>query len=116
MTARQRHRTNVQSTNAADYNRRAVFLLFVNCCISQMTGCHRVLTETLDQLIALLLAHCVNSDFGDVEQAANFYGKFLPGGTALRMEFMRWQLYCFGLTGPGSCQTTVSNCSIAHGQ
>lgn len=37
LTARQRHRTNVPSTNAAHYYRRTVFLPFVDCCISQMT-------------------------------------------------------------------------------
>jgi len=37
LTARQRNRTNVPATNAAVYNRRAVFLPFVDCCIVQMT-------------------------------------------------------------------------------
>jgi len=93
LTARQRNRTNVPATNAADYCRRAVFLPFVDCCIVQMTERFSQHAATADHLIALLPTHCDTTDFSDVAPAGSFYAKFLPGGdvTALRMEFMRWQ-------------------------
>jgi len=93
LTARQRNRTKVPATNAADYYRRAVFLPFVDCCILQMTERFTPHAATANHLIVLLPTHCDTSDFSDVATVGSFYAKFLPGGnvTALRMEFMRWQ-------------------------
>jgi len=95
LTARQRNRTNVPANSAHEYYRRAVFLPFVDCCVSQMNERFSQHAVIACQLTALLPSHCAACDFGDVEPAANLYAKFLPGGdsTALRMEFLRWQQY-----------------------
>jgi hypothetical protein len=94
LTAKQKNRSNVPADNPEEYYKSAVYLPYIDSCISQMEERFLNHSAKVGQLSALLPSYCNNSSFADIEVAAVQYSKFLPGGLdALETEYMRWKAY-----------------------
>ena len=92
LTGRQRHRSNHQVATSRDCYRVAVFLPYLDSCLSQLKErfmSHRACGQLLGSLLPSV---CLARTFDGVREAVQMYASFLDCGVGdVESQFMCWQ-------------------------
>ena len=91
-TKKQTHRANPPVTTAREHYRVAVFLMFIDVCLSQLRERFKSHRSRGLRLSSLIPRACVSSDFGSMSDALDMYARFLDGNAdAVDAEFQLWK-------------------------
>ena len=94
LASKQANRNNIQSANASEYFRRAIWNPFLDYALSSLREKFSEHHLLVLRLIALVPAIIDNHDWLDVVSAYHFYQRKLTSEEEVRNEFFEWKKIC----------------------